>query len=158
MAFTPDRLKAAFFALFRASVPRLDRYTTYRAKVISQSSDRTTLDVLPDDPKVPGHSKVPLLHGWPGATVVVPPGSYVMLGFSGADPSAPWCALWPGDAAAIQLVLTAGTMFLGGKPAPDGDLIPVLDGVVTGRGIDAFTGVPFSALGSASAHVMAKAK
>lgn len=35
-------------------------------------------------------------------------------------------------------------------------LAPVLDGVVTGRGVDAFTGTPYSALGNSSVNILAK--
>jgi hypothetical protein len=157
VGFSPDRLKAAFFALFRASVPRLDYYGWYRAKVVDKSSNGL-LDVVPDDPRIPPMGGVPLMLGGPGMKVEVRPGAYVMVGWSGADPAVPVAQAWDnGDGSAIKITIVADKIFLGGKDiAEGGDLIPIQDGVVHGQGVDPFTGAPYAALGNTSKVVTVK--
>lgn len=156
MAFTPDRLKAAFFALFRSSVPRLDYYGKYVARVVKESRDGT-VDIQPSDPRIPPMAKVPLWHGLPGAEVIVPSGTMVFVGWSGGDPSDPHAELFPNSGPAIQITLKADKIYLAGKPiAEGGELVDVMDGVVHGQGVDPFTGAPYFALGNTSKVVAVK--
>jgi hypothetical protein len=76
----------------------------YRAKIVSQAADGT-VDLLPDDPRVRGAgiSRVPILHGIPGLTVKVVPGTYVELFYQNGDPGSPACALAP-DGSNVQSV------------------------------------------------------
>lgn len=145
-----DRMKRAFFALFKASVPRLDYFTLYAAKVITQSDD--LFDLLPDDPRIPSMGGVPIRHGLPGVTIKVPPGSTVLVGWENGDPSRPYCALWQGGEGNVtRITIVANVIELGGE-----GLIPLQDGVVHGTGVDPFTGVPYFALGNTSAVVSVK--
>jgi hypothetical protein len=85
-----DRVRAAFDRLVLRALPRLDLFARYEAKVISQAAD-DTLDLAPIDERIPGLSRVPIRSFGPGVRVLVSPGSRVMLGWDGADPSRPYC-------------------------------------------------------------------
>ncbi len=76
----------------------------YRSKIVSQAADGT-VDLMPDDERVRGAglSHVPILHGIPGLTVKVVPGTYVDLFFENGDPSSPKCAL-AADGSSVQSV------------------------------------------------------
>jgi hypothetical protein len=150
-----DRLKAAWQALVRSSFPRIDYFGWYRAKVVDDSEDGF-LDVVPDDPRIPPMGKIPLMLGGPGMKVEVREGTYVLVGFSGGDPSAPVCQAWDnGDGSAVKITIVADKIYLGGKAVEEGgDLITGMDGFVHGRSNDSFTGAPFFALGATSKKVM----
>jgi hypothetical protein len=152
-----DRIKGAFAALFRASVPRLDYFGRYRAKVVADSANGL-LDVLPDDDRIPSMGGVPLRMGGPGMSVIVKAGAYVNVGWNGGDPASPFCEAWDsGDDSAIQIVIKASQgIFLGDGPAPNGALVHLIDGVLTGRTIEPILGVPYASLGGSSAFVAAK--
>lgn len=162
MAFQPDRLKAAFFALFRSSVPRLDHYTTYRARVVAVSEDGKTVDLFPDDPRIPPMGGVPLRQGLPGIEISMPAiaeGTYLCVGWSGGDPSAPYAApFWEGGETTLRLSIKAATIQLNGDVVELGGtgLNPITDGLVHGSGIDPFTGVSYAVLGNASRVVRGK--
>ena len=155
MALGNDRVKGVFAALFKATVRRLDYLALYRGKVVQQAKGTNTLDVLPDDKRLPSMARVPMRHGVPGLTVTVPDGSSVLIGWENGDPSKPYCCLWEGAEATIQLTLNAGKIYLAGKPVEEGgDLITGMDGFVHGRANDSFTGAPYFALGATSSKVM----
>lgn len=86
--------------------PRLDRLALYPCRVVSQSSDLRTLDLQPDNARVPPCAGVPILHGLPGITVTVPTGARVLLGYAGGDPAQPYAALW--EAGDVTLVSVNG--------------------------------------------------
>lgn len=73
---------------------RLDRLALYPARVVAQSADRLTLDLQPDDARIPPCAGVPIRHGIPGVTVTVASGSRVLLGYAAGDPMQPYAALW----------------------------------------------------------------
>lgn len=147
----PDRLKRAFYALFKASVPLLDYFAMYRAKVVADSSNGL-LDVVPVDPRVPSMGGIPLRQGLPGATVSVRSGSYVMVGWSSGNPAEPYCALWDGgETDAIRITIVANSIELGGSA-----LDPIRDGLVHGSGISDYSGLPYWQLGNASSVVRGK--
>jgi len=58
-------------ALVRAAVPTIDYFALYRAKVVSQAGQ--TLDVVPEDPRLPSMGQVPIKLGVPGGEVQVSP-------------------------------------------------------------------------------------
>lgn len=161
-----DRLKKAIFALFRASAPRLDYFTTYRAKVCAQSSSDQKdpgkgdlLDVIPDDPRVPPMGGVPFRPGVGGMRITfdVSRSPHVLVGWSAGDPSQPFCCMPDVDDGAVQITIVAGSIYLGDKSTSDGgSLDPVRTGVLTGESLDPFTGAQHFALGNASQHVRAK--
>lgn len=105
-----DRLKRAFRGFLQASLADLDLVdyrACYPAKVVSQSAD-LTLELVPDDTRLPSLSKVPLRLGIPGVQAKVAPGSYVLLFFEGGTAAAPAAGLWQ-SSSLLELVVTAST-------------------------------------------------
>jgi hypothetical protein len=100
-----DRAKAAFEALVRGVFPDVDFLARYPARVVSQNADGT-LELIPDDVRIPGMSKVPIRYGVPGIKATVAPGARVLLGFAGGNRDAPEAELWE-SASVLKLELTA---------------------------------------------------
>ena len=100
-------LIASIKALVRAALLRVDFYAMYSAKVVAQSGDGT-LEVLPDDPRLPGASNVPIRIGVPGVDVKVMPGARVMIGFDGGNPKAPFAALFD-SSSLLAITITSAT-------------------------------------------------
>ena len=72
---------------------RLDHLALYPAVVVQQRADGT-LDLVPEDARVPSCQGVPIRLGLPGVTVAVPAGGRVLLGYENGDPSRPVATLW----------------------------------------------------------------
>lgn len=88
-----DRLQAAIKLILDALLGRrLDYLALYPCKVVGQSGN--TVEVVPDDPRIPGTTGVPVYSGTPGTTSVIPDGTRVLLGFEGGNPRSPYVALW----------------------------------------------------------------
>jgi hypothetical protein len=102
-----DRLKAALAAFVRSVTSRLDYLALYSCKVLSQNGDGT-LELQPDDARLPGLSKVPIRIGVPGVDVKVTPGAKVLLGFAGGDPRQPIAALFDKDSLK-EITVTSAT-------------------------------------------------
>ena len=147
----PDRMKRPLLALFKASVPRLDYYALYSAKVVTQQKDSNGFDLQPDDPRLPSMGSVPLRHGLPGISVQVPAGSTVLVGWENADPTRPFCCLWQGAEGTTRITIVADRIELGGA-----GLDQVKQGIVNGEAIDPYTGLAQWQLGNASKVVGAK--
>lgn len=104
---TPDRLLAPFEALVKRFTSRLDYCALYACRVVAQNADGS-LELQPDDARMPSLSGVPIRHGLPGVTVTVAAGSRVLLGFEDASPSRPFAALW--DASSVtEIKFNGGT-------------------------------------------------
>jgi hypothetical protein len=90
-----DRFKAALEWVVESIVgARLDYLARYPARVVSQDGSGK-LELLPDDPRIPGIPGVPIRVGVPGLKLTVPPGARVLLAFEGnGDPSRPIAELW----------------------------------------------------------------
>ena len=147
-----DRLKRAFYALFKASVPRLDYFALYSAKVVTQGSAPNALDLQPDDSRIPPMGGVPIRHGLPGVSIHVTTGSTVLVGWENGDPSRPFCALWQGaEDTAARITVVAQTVELGGS-----SLDPIQMGALNGQAVDPYTGLQHWQLGNASQTVMVK--
>src|SRR6187402_2975751 len=110
---------------------------TYPATVMSQAGEMC--DVKPDSPKVSGSSGlsgVKIRHGFPGVSLMIPPGSRVLLAFDNGDPDKPYVALWE-KGTVLNLTFADGTMPL----ARVGDQVMITSatsatgGPVTGQGI-----------------------
>ena len=86
-------------------VPSIDHLTTYRAKVVGQSSDKLKVDLQVDDARIGTLSKVPILLGLPGCTVDIAAGCYVRLGWRGGDPRQPYATSWEAGATVNRLDL-----------------------------------------------------
>ena len=72
-----------------------DCHAAYRARVVSQSSDLRTVDVITDNPIFSrlGRSNIPLRWGIPGVTAAVENGAYVSLCFDDGDLAKPYCSM-----------------------------------------------------------------
>lgn len=88
-----SKLIATITAIVRAALTRVDLFALYGCKVIGQNGDGS-LELQPDDPRIPGASQVPIRYGIPGVRVEVAAGSRVMLGWENGDPMVPFAALW----------------------------------------------------------------
>ena len=102
-----DRLKAALAAFVRGVTSRLDYLALYPCRVLSQNTDGS-LELQPEDGRLPGLSKVPIRIGVPGVDVKVTPGAKVLLGFTGGDPRSPIAALFEKDSLK-EIALTSAT-------------------------------------------------
>jgi hypothetical protein len=111
-----DRLAASFEALVRKILGhRLDYLASYPAKVVSQNADGS-LELVPDDTRLPTYSKVPIRYGVPGVSATIAGGARVSLGFAGADPQKPVATVW--ESASVSELVVAGTVIkLGGSGA-----------------------------------------
>lgn len=100
-----DRIKAALEAFITRVMERV-RYLPLLPSRVSQQDSDNTLQVTPDDTKIPGLTGVPIRTFVPGATIKVNQDARVLVGFEGGDPSRPVAFLFQGDAAKLkELVL-----------------------------------------------------
>lgn len=72
---------------------RLDYLALYPCVVRQQRADGT-LDLDPEDTRIPSCQGIPLRLGLPGVTVTVPAGGRVLLGYEHGDPRRPYASLW----------------------------------------------------------------
>ena len=91
-----DRLKGSLEAFVRIVLTRIDALAWYPAKVVTQHADQT-LDVKPDEKRLPSMSHVPLRYALPGLSVKVQGGARVLVGFEGGDLRHPIATLWEGE-------------------------------------------------------------
>ena len=96
-----DRVKLGLAKFIDSAVRRMDYLALYPCKVVSQGAD-DTLELQPDDARIPGLSKVPIRHGLPGVKVKVNSGARILLGFENGDPRQPYAALWTMNGADLQ--------------------------------------------------------
>jgi hypothetical protein len=102
-----DRLTSGLASFVRAQFPRLDHYAAYWARVVAQNADGT-LELVPDDARIPGRSNVPIRYGVPGVTAKVAAGARVLLEFASGDPSKPFATVWE-SAVPTEIVVAGGT-------------------------------------------------
>lgn len=150
-AVAATRLMDAFLAVTRASDPRREYRAWYRGTVKFQAADAETVDVVPDDLRMPAMGGIPLRSGIAGGKVRIAMGSHLMLGFESGDPSRPFAALWDGGTTTLQVTLVANKIELGGE-----GLLPLIDGAINGSAVDPFTGLQQWQLGNASTVVGVK--
>lgn len=115
-----DRLKRAFYALFKASVPRLDYFGRYRARVIKFDHSSQTVDVIPDDPRIPSMGGVRVRNGIAGLNTEmlnIAKDTTLLVGWSGGDPSVPFAESWGGGESVSRATLVADSIVLGGDGA-----------------------------------------
>lgn len=85
-----NRIYDSLSKLVAKVMRKVDYLAYYRAKVVAQASDGSTLDVTPDDPRLAGPTKIKLLLGLPGMVAKVNAGCFVMFGFANGDPRLPY--------------------------------------------------------------------
>ena len=113
-----DKTKQSLAAFIRAVMSRVDFMAMYPCQIVSQNAD-STLELKPDDARLPSLSNVQLRLGLPGCTAKVASGSRVLLGWYGGDPSKPFAALFESstvtqlNANATGIVLNNGTNGVG---------------------------------------------
>ncbi|WP_394845192.1 hypothetical protein LZC95_50220 [Pendulispora brunnea] len=113
-------MKGALLGVVRALFARIDYLALYSCRVVSQNADGS-LELMPDDARVPGLSRVEIQYGVPGVKAKVKPGSRVMVGWQNGDPAKPYAALWEPEG--LELLILAD----GSRPiARQGDAVQVL--------------------------------
>lgn len=113
-----DRVKAALVALLGAGEPRVDYFTTYRAKVMKQSADMTKVDLKPDDARIPQCSDVRIKWGIPGVKAKIAPGCYMHLGWENGDPSKRYAMIIEDGATQLEITIEAvNAIYMGDKGA-----------------------------------------
>lgn len=109
-----DRLKSGLEKFIRAVLgPRIDYLASWPAVVKAQNADGS-LDLQPDDPRLPGVQGIPIAYGIPGIAVTVKTGSRVSLSFAAGDPSKPRATVW--DSSSVGTVIVIADQTIGGTP------------------------------------------
>jgi hypothetical protein len=108
-----DRWGVALDALVRHTMREVLWHARFPARVVRQNAD-LTLDLDPDDDRLPDLVAVPLRLPVPGATVKVAAGCRVLVAFEAGDPRRPIAEVWE-SGTLNELVLAAATKIeLGG--------------------------------------------
>lgn len=103
-----ERLKEWFSACVREAVKALPYAGEYRYSVVSCDFAAQTVDVKPLDVGQPNHLRVPMRT--PGMRLDVAPGSEVLIGYAGLDPTRPEVRCYSQQPGAIVRVeLLGGT-------------------------------------------------
>ncbi len=98
-----DRQTRALRAIVERHTAHYDFLGEFRAKVVKQADDGT-LEVKPENPRVPGMTKVPIRNGLPGVEVKVAAGAYVLVRFEDGDPGRPSAGLFdPGSLKELKI-------------------------------------------------------
>jgi hypothetical protein len=144
-----DRLKDAFAAAVRASLPPLTFFACHWARVIAQNG--ATVDVEIENPTIakflPSMSGVPLMMPAPGATMQMAAIGRVLIGWSDGDQSRPFAIAYDVATALIELVLNSPDLRLGDDAAqafPNGAFFTALQTLLNG-----LSGAASTALGVA---------
>jgi hypothetical protein len=87
-----DAVKRGFARAVRALQP-VDYFALYPARVAKQNATKT-LELVPDDSRLPQLSNVPIRLGIPGTTVEVAADARVLVGFENGNPNQPVATLW----------------------------------------------------------------
>jgi len=83
-----DAVRAPLERFIRSVMLPSEYSATFGCAVQAQNSDGT-LDVLPDDSRLPAHSRVKVKWGAPGFVAAMTPGARCLLAFEGGDPRKP---------------------------------------------------------------------
>lgn len=79
----------------------------FPAKVIAQNADGT-LELKPEDSRLPGMTRVPIRYGIPGVTAKVAAGARIGIEFESGDPTRPVATVWE-SASIVELVFDGGS-------------------------------------------------
>lgn len=114
-----DRLKGALEAFVRRLIAAHVYHPPYTARIVAQAGDGT-LEVQPDDERLPSLTGVPLRTFVPGVELRVKPGGHVLIQFENGDPSRPVATVFDGGAVE-ELKITATKKII--IDAPECDLV-----------------------------------
>lgn len=108
-----DRTLGAFKAIIQRFVgnwilgPRMDYLAKYPATAVTQNGDGT-LEIQPDDSRLPSLSSVPIRYGVPGVEARIANGGRVRLEFDAGDPARPIVTVWE-SASVTALTFNGGS-------------------------------------------------
>lgn len=85
-----DRVRGAIDRLVERSASRVDLLARYEARVVRQSPVDDSLELVPEDTRIPPLSDVPLRVPMPGCRILVAGGARVLLGWERGDPTRPY--------------------------------------------------------------------
>src|SRR5947199_8556008 len=85
--------------------PHMDYLASYPATAVTQNGDGT-LEIQPDDSRLPSLSSVPIRYGVPGVSAQIANGGRVLLAFAGGDPAKPIATVWE-SSSVLSLAVTA---------------------------------------------------
>lgn len=88
-----DDFAAALPPMVRLLTSHVDYFAQYSATVVAQNGDGS-LELKPEDPRLPGMSKIPIRYGIPGVAALVAPGARVLVGFEAGNPAHPIATVW----------------------------------------------------------------
>ena len=115
-----DRLLIGIAGLVRALVgnellgPRMDYLAAYPCVAVKQNADGT-LELQPDDTRIPPRSNVPIRYGVPGVAATISGGARVLLEFAAGDPQKPIATVWE-SASVLTLAVVCPAIALGNSP------------------------------------------
>jgi hypothetical protein len=104
---TADRWGVALDALVRHTMRGVQWHARFPARVVGQNADGT-LDLDPDDDRLPDLVAVPLRLFLPGVTARVVAGARVLVGFEAGDPRRPIAELFESGALSELTIATQG--------------------------------------------------
>lgn len=90
----PNDGKSWLLTIIRAVMGHAMYWGQYPARIVTQR-ENGTLDVIPDDQRMPPMTEVPIRYGVPGIAVKVDSGR-VLVSFENGDPRYPVATLWDG--------------------------------------------------------------
>lgn len=128
-AIPADDLAAAVEAMVRRYTAASAYSRRYPSRVVVQNDDGT-LELVPDDARMPSISTVPIRSGVPGIYVRVKVGARVSLEFEAGDPSRPVATIW--DEGAIAGLMLRGALIdlQGAQVQLQGRLVQTLGGSI----------------------------
>lgn len=113
MSSLADGIRSFFVSLLDG---RLFWFGGTWARVVAQNGDGS-LELVPDDARLPPLSGVPVRYGVPGMRAEVPEGARVLLEFIAGDPSKPIASLWETTGATKLYLDTTGDVVVNGGTA-----------------------------------------
>jgi hypothetical protein len=98
-----DRIKLPLAKFIDSLTRRMDYLALYPCKVVAQNGDGS-LELQPDDSRIPALSRVPMRLGIPGSTATVQAGARVLLTWAGGDPRLPIALAWEASGLSVLSV------------------------------------------------------